>query len=189
MSSSNNGCNCSNNIGNNRQQQQRTTARRRTGDDGRRTTDGRRTSSYCKESVTITANTILRSVARCFACRQYKDKQENKKAPKKAPKTNKKAKKEPKKSYVEPKMEEKRILAAQVFENGPLQLIREFIQERGHGAISSDKQCTQGRPIDERLLFMSYKIRMMYSGGFLSPHIETMLKQVGFVFHINRWIA
>jgi hypothetical protein len=57
-------------------------------------------------------------------------------------------------SYRDPKKEEKRLLAANNFEQGPLRLIQQFINKRGHGAIASEKLCTIAGPIDQDLCFL-----------------------------------
>ena len=51
---------------------------------------------------------------------------------------------------------------------------------------ATTKSC---REIDDRLLFMAYKIHMLYNGGWWNPHITPLLEREGFVFNINLWIA
>ena len=91
-----------------------------------------------------------------------------------------------KKSYQEAKVEEKRLLAAKEFEQGPLRLIEAFVKERGHGAISPKTDF--GKPIDSGLLFLANKLRWQKRRG-MNPHIAEMLQGVGFVFNIELWWA
>jgi hypothetical protein len=86
------------------------------------------------------------------------------------------------------------MVAAKIFEQGPLRLIQQFINERGHGAISSDKQCSTGGLIDPGLLFLAHKLRSAHCvdlirGNALNPQIKEMLDRVGFVFNVTSWIT
>jgi hypothetical protein len=85
------------------------------------------------------------------------------------------------KSYVEPKAEEKRLMAAKAFEEGPLRLIENFIRERGHGAIANENQCCLDGPIDPRLVLLSRRIRHSFQTGVLNPHIKELCDHQGIV--------